>query len=113
VSRRGDNRRRQEQIRRVVEEAYAGPGAELRGRLSSGDEVWGVGKIGMVLPAIEDRYPPALKSALARRRSASMSGQCDCREVVWEVTGFMLVFRHADDCPATDDNIDRLLKMAR
>ncbi len=67
-----------------------------------------------VLPSIPDDASPALKDAIAIRNAASTTGRCQCGAEV-EIVGrdeigvIHALFVHEDDCPAADDNLDRLL----
>lgn len=75
------------------------------GALATGDEVWTVGTLMAVIPALREDYPPDLKTALDRRRRATLTGQCDCGGQRRLTKRGQLVVEHAHNCPATDDNL--------
>ncbi len=78
-----------------------------------GAELWGRGQILFVLPVIEDRYGDDLKEALARRRTAALTGRCPCgaRQRVKGVSSIEL--QHLGDCRADDLSIEQMLREAQ
>ena len=91
-------------------------------QLPTGDELWQLstpqGNVLHVLPAIDDAWPPELKSAVARRRRAILSGRCDCgarfRVLGGDTAGVMHAgMEHERDCPASDDHCMELLRRWR
>ena len=76
------------------------------------------GKPLYVLPPISDDAAPALKDALATRNAASTTGRCACgaegRVTGPDGLGIMhLAFEHEPGCPASDENLDRLVQAQR
>lgn len=82
--------------------------AEFVSTLPSGMEAWRRGRVLFVVPTIPDDARPELKDALSLRRRALLAGECPCgARLVLSAAGFLMA--HADDCPAGDESIKRLL----
>ncbi|MGJ6963270.1 hypothetical protein ACSDR0_15295 [Streptosporangium sp. G11] len=71
-------------------------------------EVWEVGPLLMVIPTLFDDYPAPMKHAISRRRQASLHGRCDCGAERRIVNPNTVAIDHADDCPASDDQLDAI-----
>jgi hypothetical protein len=82
---------------------------------STGDfEVWALGRVAFVVPAINDAMPPDLKDALATRRAAMLTGTCACGAqmlLTIDPGGHPAAVRmdHEVDCAAHDRQVRDLL----
>lgn len=83
--------------------------AVLVGILEGGEEVWRRGEALIVLPPIPDDASPALKSALGRRRRATVTGECSCG-ATFEQGAQSLTMAHMASCDASDSSIRRLMR---
>lgn len=70
----------------------------------AGSEAWKVGPVLCVVPTILDAYPAELKTAIDRRRRATLTGRCDCG-ARRQITGKGFAVEHEEECPATDGNV--------
>ncbi len=95
--------RARRKAKRIIETIRAEPARLVTD--FGGSEMWVRGKVGFVIPTIPEDASPALKDAIARRRSALIDGQCSCGARLDLTRG---VVEHESDCPATDSNLDRL-----
>jgi hypothetical protein len=82
---------------------------------SNGFESWAVGRVLFIVPTIRDSMNPKLKSALDRRRRATLTGTCDCgarRKIVdhRHGGGARMQMAHEADCPAGDTVLAPLLR---
>ncbi len=72
------------------------------------------GAVLYVLPTIPDDASSTLKDALGVRNAATVSRRCAC-DATGTISGpdshgiYHLVFEHELDCPATNDNVRRLV----
>jgi hypothetical protein len=83
--------------------------AEFVTTLPSGCEAWRRGRVLFVVPTVPDGASPALKNALALRRSALLEGECGCGARL--VVGHTSVrFDHRRNCPASDRAVRGLLE---
>jgi hypothetical protein len=85
---------------------------------SGTDELWAIGDVAFVLPAVPPDAPPLLEYALRLRREATLTGACDqcgtnLRIEPIETNGLpnvsASVLPHRSNCPAADENILPLL----
>ena len=65
-----------------------------------------------VLPTFRDSMSPTLKSALDRRRRASLAGRCDCRARlgIVDLDRHRAEIAHEADCPTGDTLLAPLLR---
>ncbi|HEY5455710.1 MAG TPA: hypothetical protein VIJ96_09590 [Acidothermaceae bacterium] len=68
-------------------------------------EVWRRGNVAFVVPRLDDDLPARLKSAVSRRRRATLDGICDCGGRRHVVSATHVEFAHDPACDATDDNL--------
>lgn len=66
-----------------------------------------------VIPDIDDRLPPDIKDAIARRNAATVTGRCDCgaRTRITSRAGGVInaEMAHEHDCPAGSERFFELL----
>jgi len=78
-------------------------------------------RVMFVLPALYDDDDPRVREGIARRRITGLTGECPCgarrvwpnradrRAAVKDGRVLHIEVVHAEDCPATDDALRRLL----
>ncbi len=71
------------------------------------NEIWKRGRTLVVVPTLNEQYPPQLKEAIVRRRATLLSGQCPCGaqfapQAPDPIRDNETVILHATDCPAQD-----------
>lgn len=103
--------------------AYAAGGTPKFVRLlPTGDELWGLNEVALVVPGVPPDCPPALEYALRLRRDTLISGTCPrCGAVPTiqppphgfegsdDVGIFGALFHHKVSCPGLDKTTERLL----
>lgn len=62
-----------------------------------------VGRIGYLVPTIRSEYSPELQAALRRRRTATLTGRCDCGGSTAATMPGRMDLEHEAECPAGDD----------
>lgn len=84
----------------------------------------GIGKVSHILPLVREDWPADIKSAIAMRREAVISGRCKCGGVLIlptpeeaRTSKRLRQVGHAEmhhtlDCPAGDDNLRPALRKA-
>jgi hypothetical protein len=77
------------------------------GKVLGGYEMWVKGGVMFGLPIIAEDYPADLKTALDRRRRATLAGRCECGAVLG-VRRAGTVMHHQDGCIASDDSLDEI-----
>lgn len=83
--------------------------AEYVGHDPAFGEIWRRGKVLHVVPPIRDSMPAALKEAIVRRRTASLTGRCPCGARMRITSEHRAVCEHEADCTADNESLDRLL----
>jgi hypothetical protein len=73
-----------------------------------GQDYYKVGTALFLVPVLLDDYPPAIKTAIDRRRRASLTGRCDCGAERRVGRKNRIVLEHETDCDATDERLDEL-----
>lgn len=93
---------------RLLEEIRAGH-PELVGTNAEGSmETWQKGPATVVVPALRDEYPPALREAIQTHRVAAFEGGCQCGAGVRISQAGQYAVTHTVRCPGNSGVIERL-----
>lgn len=73
-----------------------------------GQDFYQVGPAVFLIPVLRDDYPPAVKTAIDRRRRAALTGRCDCGAERQLTRRNRIVIEHEAECTASDERLDEV-----